>query len=89
MRCPPVKGRMGANAVIKADPVANFFLSDKTIRHILEVDAFVLKAAPQPFNKDIIQITAPAIHDVSTLFRTSRLKEPQVSAEQQNFTPKE
>jgi len=53
---------MWPDPVIEADPLANFPLSNKTIRHILEVDAFVLKAAPQPLDEDVIQIAAPAIH---------------------------
>lgn len=53
---------MWADHIIKDNPFSNFFVGDKTIAHILEVNIFTFVAVPQQINKDIIQIWSPAIH---------------------------
>ena len=53
---------MWALSVVKIKPITDHPLGDEAIRHLMQIDRLVFQAAPQPFDEDIVQLTAPAIH---------------------------
>ena len=49
------KGGMGAFAVVKFDPLADARLCLRSGLPGVQVDALVFQAAPEPFDKDIVE----------------------------------
>ena len=53
---------MGADVVVKVEPITDHPLGDEAIRHLVQVDRLVFEAAPEPLDEDVVHAAAPAIH---------------------------
>ena len=53
---------LGALRIVKANPVINDPSRLETAGDFMQIDGLLLQGSPHSLNKDVVQITAPAIH---------------------------
>jgi len=53
---------MGPLGVVKADPVANDPFGLEAVAQLVQIDRLIFERPPKPFDKDIVHVSAPAIH---------------------------
>ena len=53
---------MRALRIVKANSVIDDPFHLETVGDFMQIDGLSLQGSPQSFNKDVVQITAPAIH---------------------------
>ena len=53
---------MRALGVVKADPVVDDPFSLEAVGDFMQIDGLLLQGSPQPFDEDVVQITAPTIY---------------------------
>ena len=57
---------MGAFGVVVGHPVLDHPTGLEAITDFFEIDRFLFQAAPQPFDDDVVEISAPGIHWIRT-----------------------
>ena len=62
VRCLFIKGGVRALRIVKADPVIDDPFCLETVGDFMQIDGLLLQGSPQSSNKDVVAITAPAIH---------------------------
>lgn len=53
---------MRAFGVVEANPVVNDPFCLEAIGNLVQIDGFLFEGPPEPFDEDIVQIPASAIH---------------------------
>ena len=64
IQCPVsvIKSSVRALRIVKADPVIDDPFCLETVGDFMQIDGLLLQGSPQSSNKDVVAITAPAIH---------------------------
>ena len=62
VRCLFIKSGVRALRIVKADPVIDDPFCLETVGDFMQIDGLLLQGSPQSSNKDVVAITAPAIH---------------------------
>ena len=57
-----IKSGVRALRIVKADPVIDDPFCLETVGDFMQIDGLLLQGSPQSSNKDVVAITAPAIH---------------------------
>ena len=63
VRCPLIKGSLRPIGILKANSVIDDPFRLITFGTFMQIDGLLLQGAPQSFNLDVVQITAPAIQE--------------------------
>ena len=53
---------MRALRIVKSNPVIDDPFCLETVGDFMQIDGRLFQRPPQPFDKDVVQIAAPAIH---------------------------
>lgn len=56
------QARNGAVGVVERHPVFDDLASLEAVIDLFEIDRFLLQAAPQPFDENVIELATPAVH---------------------------
>ena len=62
VRRPVVERSVRALRIVKSNPVIDDPFCLETVGDFIQIDGRLFQRPPQPFDKDVVQITAPAIH---------------------------
>ena len=62
VRCLFIESGVRALRIVKADPVIDDPFCLETVGDFMQIDGLLLQGSPQSSNKDVVAITAPAIH---------------------------
>ena len=62
VQCPLIKDGLREVRIVTANPVIDDPFCLETVGDFMQLVGFLPQGSPQSFNKDVVQITAPAIH---------------------------
>ena len=57
-----VERRVRSLGIIEADPVINDQFGLEAVSNFMQVNGLLFKGTPEPFDEDVVQVAASAIH---------------------------